>query len=139
MKISLIDRSLYFKGLLLLIRKDQKIDSNEKNLMMRIGKILGFEKSFCENAVNEILENPYIVDEPPKFSKPSVAKCFIKDGLRLSIIDEQIHETELAWLRAVASKNGVENGWLQNAVERSLTSSGKNLENDLEANRLEWD
>ena len=85
MDITILDRSFYFKGLLLLIRKDHKITDSEIELMKYIGKILGFEPSFCDNAIQNILENKYILDETPIFSTKEIATLFIKDGLYLAI------------------------------------------------------
>ena len=85
MKIPLIDRSNYFRGLLLLIRKDRKVENPEIQLMKQIGKTLGFEPAFCENAITSILENKYILDETPIFSTKEIATLFIKDGLYLAI------------------------------------------------------
>ena len=59
MKITVLDGSNYFKGLLLLIRKDRKITQAEIELMKRVGNTLGFEKTFCDNAISEILGNRY--------------------------------------------------------------------------------
>ena len=65
MKISMMDRSMYFKGLLLLIRKDPVVEEEEIALMMRIGRLFSFEKKFCRRTIDEILTNPHIVDDPP--------------------------------------------------------------------------
>ena len=83
MNISIVDGSNYFKGLLLLIRKDRKVSESEIHLMQRIGKILGFEKEFCDTAITDILENTYIQDEIPLFSTKELAEKFIKDGLSI--------------------------------------------------------
>ena len=64
MKISIKDASSYFRGLLLLIRKDKRVDHSEVDLMKRVGKSLGFEPRFCENAIHEILESTYIAETP---------------------------------------------------------------------------
>lgn len=111
MKIPVIDGSNYFKGMLLLVRKDNKITEPETNIMMRIGKALGFEKSFIEEAINEILGNKYISDEPPVFSSRELAQKFIKDGLILAASDEKIHPLEEEWLLAVAGANKIESSW----------------------------
>ena len=87
MEISVIDASNYFKGLLLLIRKDHKVTGAENALMARIGKRLGFEKEFCESAVQEILKNRYIEDSPPEFSSRELAMMFVRDGLALAFAD----------------------------------------------------
>ena len=52
-------------------------------MMMRIGEILDFEKKFCEDVIKELLDNKHIIDVPPQFFEPDIARHFIKDGLRL--------------------------------------------------------
>lgn len=104
-KISLIDRSLYFKGLLLLIRKDAKISDPEVILMKRIGELLGFETEFCDTAIRDILINEHIVDAPPVFSTSEIAKRFIRDGITISHCDHDIHPMEWNWLESVAKVN----------------------------------
>jgi hypothetical protein len=108
MKISIMDASNYFRGLLLLIRKDHKVTNTETELMKRIGKTLGFEKEFCENAIHEILDNPHVADEPPAFSTKELASKFLKDGLALALSDGEIHHSEEQWLRSTAEKNGLD-------------------------------
>lgn len=109
MEINIIDASSYFKGLLLLIRKDRQITQPEIDVMRSVGKSLGFEKDFCENAISEILENTYIEDIPPKFSSKELATKFIKDGLHLAFADhEVIHTEEEKWLRSAVIKNGLD-------------------------------
>lgn len=65
MKIRLLDASEYFRGLLLLIRQDHTITESETRLIRRVGKTLGFEKEFCDNAIQDILENEYIREGCP--------------------------------------------------------------------------
>jgi uncharacterized tellurite resistance protein B-like protein len=113
MKISVIDSSNYFRGLLLLIRKDGKITESEIQLMKSIGKALGFERKFCDNAIHEILENKYIVDATPEFSMKELAIKFIKDGLALAFSDNEIHPSEAEWLRSTANKNGIDLTWFR--------------------------
>ena len=138
-KISLLDRSLYLKGVMLLIRKDRKIYAEERNMVVRIGKILGFDKSFCENVIEELMDNKYIVDLPPRFSVPYIARCFIKDGLKLSFVDGHIHENELIWLKAVAETNGLEDKWHDDSVKAAADQECGDLEGILEARYLEWE
>lgn len=108
MKINIIDASNYFKGLLLLIRKDREITQPEIDQMKIIGKSLGFENDFCDNAIREILDNTYIEDVPPVFSTKELAIKFIKDGLYLAFVDhEEIHPAEEQWLKSTIEKNGL--------------------------------
>ena len=111
MVISIVDASKYFLGLLLLSRKDHRRTETETELMKRIGKTLGFEREFCDNAIRDILENEYILDTPPEFSTDELAMRFIKDGLTLAFSDKEVPAFEAEWLRATAEKNGLDVKW----------------------------
>jgi 2-hydroxychromene-2-carboxylate isomerase len=118
MHISLSDAGNYYRGLLLLIRKDNKVMEEERDLLKRVGKSLGFEKSFCVTAINEILDNQYIADRPPLFSKIEVAQKFIKDGFIVAWCDDELHPDEEKWLRYVAQQNGIDGDWFLRAKEK---------------------
>jgi hypothetical protein len=139
MKISLMDRSFYFKGLLLLIRKDQAVEEEEIALMMRIGRLFSFEKKFCQRAIDEILTNPHVADEPPLFSDPAISRCFIQDGLKLSLVDGHIHDSEWQWLKAVAAKNNLDQNWCEAQLQATLDQAGGDLGDALEAERFVWE
>lgn len=111
MKISVLDGSNYFRGLLLLIRKDRKIDEFEAVMMERIGMKLGFEKEFCTRAIHDVLENVHIVDEAPLFSSKEIAKKFIQDGLTIAFSDSILHPAEEKWLMETVDKNGLDQHW----------------------------
>jgi uncharacterized tellurite resistance protein B-like protein len=108
MKISVLEASNYFKGLLLLIRKDRKISQIETELMKRIGKTLGFEKEFCDGAIRDILANKFIEDTPPEFSTKELALKFIKDGFSVAFADNEFDPSEEQWLRFTAERNRIE-------------------------------
>jgi len=108
MKISVMDAGNYFRGLLLLMRKDRKVSQEETDLMKRIGKALGFAEGFCVNAICEILENRFIEDAPPEFSSKELAARFIRDGLALAFSDNEYDPSEEQWLRATAERNGID-------------------------------
>jgi len=118
MQMTIQEGSNYFRGLLLLIRKDHKVTDEEVVLLMRIGKSLGFAKSFCETAIADILENKYILDKPPVFSRQEVAKKFISDGLIIAQYDKAINIGEERWLQLVAEANKITNEWLLQEKER---------------------
>jgi hypothetical protein len=130
--MSLVDRSLYCKGLMLLIRKDGNIRAEEKSMMKHLGKILGFEEGFCENTIDGLIENKHIIDSPPVFSEPRIALCFIRDGLRLSACDGQIHREELAWLGSVAKSNGLSCLTAKDFEKLSLSHRAESIEDGLE-------
>jgi hypothetical protein len=118
MSLPLLDRSNYYKGLLVLARKDRTIDPRERELMIRVGRMLDFDKRFCEAAIDDLLRNPHITDEPIVFPTQEIAECFLRDGLRLAIVDEEIHPEELAWLKTVARVNGLTTEWLDAEAKR---------------------
>ena len=53
MRISLLDRSLYYKSLMILIRQDRQIHDEEKKMMLSIGKMLGFDPKFCTKTMED--------------------------------------------------------------------------------------
>jgi hypothetical protein len=124
MDISVVDASRYFKGLLLLIRKDHKVTDIEYAVMTHIGKRLGFEKDFCDNAIQEILGNRYIEDTPPEFSSRRLAMMFIKDGLTVGFCDHEIDRKEEKWLKSVAERNFIEPSWLADEMEKARARKG---------------
>jgi hypothetical protein len=134
MRITLIDASNYFKGLLLLIRKDGRVTDAEKELTRRIGKSLGFEKEFCDNAIHEILGNQFIVDTPPEFSSRELAMKFIKDGLILASSEDEVRAPEEEWLKSTATKNGLSVEWF--SEERQKTVRTKAVDAHLEVDHL---
>jgi len=137
MKININDASNYFKGMLLLIRKDLKITKTEEVMMMNIGKALGFEKEFCENAIRDILENTHIEDIPPQFSSKDLAVKFIKDGLSLASSDNEMHPHEEQWLRTTAEKNGLDEQWF--LEERANYDTKQESHDHLEVHDLTLD
>ncbi len=55
------------------------------------------------------MDNKNISDLPPHFSSPEMARCFIHDGIIISLADKEIHDAEISWLKEVAQINGIEN------------------------------
>lgn len=131
MVLTLHDKSSYLKGLLILVGKDKIIAEHERTLLTEVSKILGFDPKFCNDAINELLENEYIIEEPPKFSDKEIAKSFIKDGIKIAFADKVLHLYELNWLKAVSDKNEIEAGWHVKEYE-DFKSSQTNNNNDLE-------
>jgi hypothetical protein len=106
MKASLIDRSNYYRGLLVLSARDRVIGASERELMLQIGKMLDFEERFCEAAIDSLIRNAHLTKEPITFSDRMIAECFFHDALRLALVDGELHPMELRWLRKVAHANG---------------------------------
>jgi hypothetical protein len=117
MKLPLLIRSHYFKGLLVLLRRDGKIDTRERELILRIGQIFDFDSRFCEAAIDELLSNAHISRKPIVFSDENIKDSFFRDALRLAFVDGNLHERELSWLRRVAHSNGRSDKWLNSIVQ----------------------
>jgi hypothetical protein len=138
MNVSLADHGHYYRGLLVLIRKDRTITDEERLMMMLIGKALGFEESFCAQAIRDILENEYITDDPPVFADQDLARCFIRDGIRLADADGRIDDLELAWLKAVAAANALDAAWLVDTIAEMCLHAWDGTGTALEAAHLRW-
>jgi len=122
MEFNYQDRGNYFRGLLILIGKDNIINQSEKNKIIEIGNKLGFESNFCEEAVSDFLSNKYVSTLPPKFSNESISKSFLNEAINLSLIDNDFHTEELEWLQSVAQKNDICNEWLDTQIKRHVTN-----------------
>ena len=131
MPLTTIDKSKYFRGLLILIRKDHKVSVEEKELMMNVGTRLGFEKRFCETAINEILENEFIEEDAPVFSESPVAESFILDGLTLAISDSDLNPEEIEFLKATLSKNNLAENWFSDRLKDAI-NRGKHSQLEIE-------
>lgn len=115
--MTLADRSHYYRGLLLLTRKDNIITDEEKALLLRLGELLQFNRDFCEETIGDLLINPHFDESPPKFSNKSVAKMFLLDGIRIAFADHNLHTAEFKWMQEIARINRINNDWLnQNVV-----------------------
>ena len=138
MEITLKDRSLYFKGLLLLICRDRVIRDSERDLLMAVGRSFDYETGFCETTIRDALVNPYLLEDPPKFSNPSVAESFIRDGLRISRADGALDESETAWLKSVAERNGLAGNWFSENLGDPSDPDTDASRSPLEALSLTW-
>ena len=118
MKASLIDRSKYYRGLLVLIGRDRIVDKREHKLMLQVGRMLDFDERFCEAAIADLLHNKYINDEPILFDESAIAECFLRDALKLALIDKEIHSHELSWLKKIARENNLTDAWLEDEYRR---------------------
>jgi hypothetical protein len=118
MTIPLRDRGNYYRSLLVLIRRDRHIDDRERQLMIRFGQVLDFDRRFCEIAMNDLPKNKYIRDEPTQFSSRATAECFIRDAALLALVDGELHPKELDWLEAVSDANGLDNELLHSELNR---------------------
>lgn len=121
MQIEFYEKSTYFKGLLLLIKKDKVIEEAERKLMQKVGKILGFEKEFIKNSIDNLLENQYITDDVPKFTSKIIAESFLLDGLKLSFSDNDFSMEEINYLSEVTKQNGLDSKWFSSLLKSYLS------------------
>lgn len=106
MKLSLMIKSHYYKGLLVLSRRDRVIDDREKRLLLHIGKTFDFDRRYCEATIDELLSNRHISREPVIFSEESIKECFFLDALRIAYADGVLHPSEMRYLQRAARANG---------------------------------
>ena len=112
MNMTLQDRSFYFKGLLLLTRKDHIIADEEKALLLHLGALLQFNRDFCENTIRDVLNNPHFDEKPPLFSNRECAEMFLQDGIKMAFADNNLHKDEFEWMREIALRNNISSDWL---------------------------
>ncbi len=123
-----LDRSNYFKGLLVLVGKDKDITQNESEIIKKIGNILGFNHDFVDTAIKNFFKNKYIIEEPPLFSNYNIAEIFLKDGIRVALINKVLNIDQIKWLTAAALKNKLSIQWLFIELENLLEDNNSGLE-----------
>lgn len=131
MNFTLLDKSNYLKGLLIIARKDNQLAESEKNILKSIAKKLGFASDFYEETIKNLLVNTHINDEPIKFSNEKIASSFILDGLRLAFSDKKINEAEMEWLKATTLKNSIDQNWFEKELENVKAESNLSVKSDL--------
>ena len=131
MNFTLLDKSNYLNGLLIIARKDNQLAESEKNILKSIAKKLGFASDFYEETIKNLLVNTHINDEPIKFSNEKIASSFILDGLRLAFSDKKINEAEMEWLKATTLKNSIDQNWFEKELENVKAESNLSVKSDL--------
>ena len=130
MDLTLIDKSNYLKGLLIVAKKDNQLTEPEKKIIRKIALRLGFATDFYEDTLRSLLANKYILDNPIKFSCKKVAESFVSDGLKLAFSDQTSVEKELDWLKVTAFENEITPEWFNEKVKKNKNSArlGSNTE-----------
>ncbi len=118
MRLTLREKSECFRGFLLLVAQDRVVSPEEKELMCHIGKALDFDSRFCEEAVEDLLENALIATNPPVFSRREHAEAFLYDCIRIADADHKLHPDEVAWIVRIAEANGLPGPWVEEAIEK---------------------
>jgi len=88
--------------------------------MIQVGQALDFDLRFCENAIDDLLDNPHIKAEPITFSDEETARSFLHDAILIALSDGKLHPRELSWLKTVADANGLNDSWLSNEIARIM-------------------
>ncbi len=118
MMFTIIDKSNYLKGLLILARKDNKLFESEKDIIRNIAKKLDFNKDFYEEILRNLLANQYIKDDPMRFSDKKIAQLFLEDGFKLACSDNDFDDKELFWLKDLAKVNEITDEEFNNLYDK---------------------
>ena len=111
MQVPLIDRSTYLKGLLILARKDKRISEEDKKFIIQAAEFLRFSSDFYQEALDTVLFNKYINNDPVEFRNKILAHHFISDAITLACINDGITNDEKQWLMETAKINFVDDEW----------------------------
>lgn len=106
--LTLIDKSNYLKGLLLLAKLDSQLFEREKDFIRSIAQRLGFSQEFYEEVLKTLLANKNIKDDPILFSTKQAAELFIADGAALTVADGEMRDSEIEWLKKNALINNID-------------------------------
>lgn len=127
MKIPVIDKSNYLKGLLITARKDKKLAESEKKIIREIAERLGFSSDFYEETLQNLLRNKYLIEDPIRFSDIIIAESFISDALKLAFSDNKTPTIEIDWLKKTAVENGITLNWFEEKIQLCKMTPGNLL------------
>ncbi|MBZ0199570.1 MAG: TerB family tellurite resistance protein [Ignavibacteriaceae bacterium] len=127
MDIPILDKSKYLKGLLVIAKKDNQLNEQEKKFIRGIANKLGFATDFYEDTLKGLMSNKYISEDPVEFSDKKIAQSFVTDGLRLAIADEVVTENEIKWLKETAAANGLEDSWFNEKLKLLKETPSKSI------------
>jgi len=127
MKIPVIDKSNYLKGLLITARKDKKLAESEKKIIREIAERLGFSSDFYEETLQNLLRNKYLIEDPIRFSDIIIAESFITDALKLAFSDNKTPTIEIDWLKKTAVENGITLNWFEEKIQLCKMTPGNLL------------
>ena len=125
MEIPAKDKSSYLKGLLILAKRDNLLSESEEVIIKGIAQRLGFSTDFYEYTLHNLLQNEYLTEEPVKFSEKKLSYSFIIDGLKLAHSDNNLHDSEINWLRQTAEENNISMEWFDNKLEEIKKNSSQ--------------
>jgi len=136
MSINLRDKSLYLQGMFILIGKDSVVSPEENEMVMHMGRLLQFSTEFCQETIQNLLQNEYIGQLRPVFSDVEFSKIFLKDAIKLAFADNQLHSKEYEWLKKVARRNKISDEWLSFQLSSFLNMPETDEKKTLEIERL---
>ncbi len=122
-EISVLDKSNYLKGLLIIAKKDKQLAEQEKKIIRQFAEKLGFAQDFYEETLKSLLSNKYISEEPIIFSNKKIAESFITDGLALGYADHAIVGAEIEYLKSIALANQFDEKWFEEKMRQFKNSS----------------
>jgi tellurite resistance protein len=135
---NLMDRSLYFKGLLLLSKIDKDVSFEEKEILKVVGESLGFNKEFCENTIKEVIENKHLQNEPLKISSQQMANMFLRDAIKLAYSDSNLDDDEYKWLLECANINEIPESRVNEQIAKVLNSAKDSSNKQLDVINYDW-
>jgi len=128
MNIPLLDRSNYLKGLFITAKLDNQLCEEEKEFIKNISDKLGFAQDFYNETIRGLLSNNYLLDDPIKFSDKKIAHSFLKDAVKLAMVNNILNEAEINWLKKTALLNDIDAKFIDENIE-SFKESPKLLGN----------
>jgi uncharacterized tellurite resistance protein B-like protein len=132
MNITVLDKSSYLKGLLILAKRDKVLAESEEEIIRNVAHRLGFSSDFYEETLKGLLSNEYLTEDPVKFSEERISHSFIIDGLKLAHSDGNPDDREINWLRETAKENKISPEWFEKVLQEMNSKPLGLLNNDFE-------
>lgn len=118
------ERSSYFRGLLLIMAADGRLDKNEISVIKEIGAQMDFETSFVDESIQNVLQNEFVSKRPPVFQDVGNAQHFLQSAIKIALADGTLDAVELKWLEEATYANRLSSKWLRDEIEKERRLRG---------------
>jgi len=115
------DNGQFLKGLLLTMALNKYLHQKQKNVVRKFAKEKDFESDFVESSINDLLKNPHLTKEVPKFESKEKAQEFFVAAKELIFSNLILLNKQKDWLGKVAQENDIEIKDLDNLLMTNPT------------------
>ena len=105
--MSITDKENYARGLLQLLHNSSHVSEELKQQIKMLFEKLELQESYYNQVMQELEAGGPLIEKPGIFTNTEIAKCFIKDCIRIASLDKSLNIFELQWLVMACTVNNL--------------------------------